>query len=73
MHEFQVFWESTRGYIQVVTHLATTPIRPGLTWNSVVKGNAITTSAIRRCIYADIQTWAEYESLSPCTYPHGGG
>ena len=30
----------------MVTHLAITPVRPGLTWNSVVKGNALTASAI---------------------------
>ena len=34
-HEFQVFWQSTRGYTQVVTHPAITSVRPGLIWNSV--------------------------------------
>ena len=28
-HELQVFLESTRGYTQVVTHPAITPVRPG--------------------------------------------
>ena len=47
MHESQAFWESTRGYTQVVSHSSSyNPARPGLTWNSVAKGNALTTSVL---------------------------
>ena len=40
-------WESTRGSTLMVTHPATDPIRPGLTWNSVMKGNVLTAYATR--------------------------
>ena len=41
-HESQV-WNSA----QMVPHPATDPVRPGLTWSLVVKGNALTAYATR--------------------------
>ena len=45
-HKSQV-WESTQGCTQMFTHPATDPVRLGLTWNSVVKGNTLTANATR--------------------------
>ena len=49
--EFEIFWESTRSCTQVVTHPAITPVRLGLSWNLVVKGNALTASVIRVIVF----------------------
>ena len=35
------------GCTQMFTHPTTDPVRPGLTWNLVVKGNALTAYATR--------------------------
>ena len=45
-HKSQV-WESTQRCTQMFTHPATDPARPGLTWNSVVKGNTLPAYATR--------------------------
>ena len=42
IHTSPKFENQHRGCTQVVTHPATDPVRPGLTWSSVVKGNALT-------------------------------
>ena len=40
-------FESQHGAVPIFTHPATDPVRSGLTWNSVVKGNALTAYATR--------------------------
>ena len=40
----------------MVTHPATDPVRPGLTWSLVVKGNALTVYATRAALVIDVRS-----------------
>ena len=42
IHTSPKFESQHGGCTQMVTHPATDPVRPGLTWSSVLKGNALT-------------------------------
>ena len=48
----------------MVTHPATDPVRPGLTWSLVVKGNALTVYATR----ASLGTLTTFYSENKLTY-----
>ena len=56
------------GCTQMFTHPATDPVRPGLTWSLVVKGNALTAYTTRDPLFYTELNICRYIELGSCIY-----